>query len=110
MKIDLTRDIGEFRAPARNRINRAAAVARVEILTPGVPYAQKLAEARAGAGPLLEAEARIRGMTTAELAEQIQARASECMEQIVQLETRRQTALQAIDSAATPAEIDAIRL
>lgn len=93
------------------RIEKLAADERAKILTPGAPYAEKLAEAReymtgltGRSWPFLEAEIERAGGTLFQAAERIIERADETATQLARIEAYRGRAKQAVRAATTMRE------
>lgn len=90
-------DMGRMRQALVDRVDDAAA----SLIAPGRKplHARKLAEARAGKGPLIAAEAKAAGMTIKQLAARIIEKAAEQDELEVRVELARRKAKMAIRAA-----------
>lgn len=116
MRIVAVKDLGALRAAAKVRIDAAAEAQRAAILTPGAGqaavYAAKQAEARrfqaeGAIGPLMAAEIGLTAQDAAALATLWLQREAEWLTAAAEIEVARLRAKAAVDTAQTPAAIEA---
>lgn len=101
MKFERKRDLAELKATLTQRINERAQIERDQILTPGVPYAEKREQALLGEGPYIELEMSLRGCSASEACSIILDAADVCDAAMMAIETTRLTLKAAVAAATT---------
>lgn len=104
MKFELRRDLSELKSVLIQKINAQAQQQRDQILTPGVPYADKRNQALMGEGPYVEIEARLRGCSIEQACRLILDAADRCDAALADIEITRLRKKAAIAAATTNEE------
>ena len=111
MKYAATKDMNKFKSEALEQADRWFAARRASLLGPNADiHRAKFLEAssREGAGSIIRTEAKFKGMSTEELAQEVWVRGIESQAQLGALERERQEMQVKIRSAECPADLSKI--